>query len=604
MWQRGNFTNCSGISDTQSNKSRLDETTQCEDQRLQIHAVLVGPVSWQSDDRNPRPAYSSFVCGPEDTVKLVHLEWENYRRLPDGALDVRNHLVLVGPNDSGKSSILRAINLALGVSGPQLAAAIQERDFTDPSRPLRLGVTLGGLAPEERAAFPDEIDIGPPEALRVTVEADIDPADSNTMSVRRHFPDSGHNRAPSRVQSEAIGWAYVPATRSLIRELGTSGGSAIQSLLSGLDLSEDAQSIVDAMTQFRDTLDHSTALAEFRGNLAESLSTAMPRTIGADELRVTPEGDLTGDPLAGVTITIADGDTAAPLAEQSDGVRALSVLAILGMSQRSARIVGIDEPDTHLHATAQRTIGRSLSSSSGQRCIATHSSAIVSQMNPLDIVAFGADRRARQLPTNSTIAGSETITRHWSSRLLDPLTARCILVVEGPADRIIIQRIAHLAGVDLDRLGIIVFELDGAGFFSTAHSFFGKPGFDLPLLGMLDEDKRQSWARVIGVAPAALESQGFTVCNPDLEGVYVDALGCGRVVPLLVSSGFTEMGIRQACGVADMANVTNGALADFCRLKNKKIRAALCVAQGLVAADTQVFPGVVALLAQASTAIQ
>ena len=50
-------------------------------------------------------------------MRLREVCWENYRRLPDGRIEVRNHLVLVGPNDSGKSSILRAIHICLGVPG-------------------------------------------------------------------------------------------------------------------------------------------------------------------------------------------------------------------------------------------------------------------------------------------------------------------------------------------------------------------------------------------------------------------------------------------------------------------------------------------------------
>jgi putative ATP-dependent endonuclease of OLD family len=330
----------------------------------------------------------------------------------------------------------------------------------------------------------------------------------------------------------------------------------------------------------------------------------MPRTIAADDLRITTEGDLAGDPLAGVTITISDGDTAAPLAEQSDGVRALSVLAILGMSQRSARIVGIDEPETHLHTTAQRTIGRSLARNEAQTCVATHSAAIVSQLNPLDIVAFGADRRARQLPVEAEIAEAETVTRHWSARLLDPLTARCIILVEGPADRIVLDRLAELAQVNLDRVGAVIFELDGGGFFATAYRFFGKPGFDLPLLGMLDDDYRTAWAHAMGIEPAILEDEGFVVCDPDLEAAYVQALGCEAVVSALTAAGFTEANIVSQCGVADVATVNEEALAGFCRHKRRKVRAALAITEALHPSDTASFPTMLGLIQQAADLAQ
>jgi len=322
----------------------------------------------------------------------------------------------------------------------------------------------------------------------------------------------------------------------------------------------------------------------------------MPRKVDAEDLQVRTESDLANDPLAGVTITIADGDTTAPLAEQSDGIRALSVLAVLSMKQRSARIIAIDEPEIHLHAAAQRTIGASLASSSAQRCIATHSAAIVSQMNPMDIVAFGADHRAHQLPVGAPIAETEVVTRHWSARLLEPLTARCIIFVEGPADRIILHRLAVLAGLNLDRVGAVVFELDGAGFFGTAYQFFGPAGFDLPVVGMLDEDSRATWAGVIGIDPSNIEESGFFVCDPDLEGMYVKELGYQRVLEMLISASFTERQILGGCNVADVGLVTHELIVDYCRHKRRKVRAALAVSQELVNPEEQEFEAVLSLL--------
>ena len=78
-------------------------------------------------------------------MRLSRIEWSNFRRLPDSAIDLRNHLVLIGPNDVGKSSILRAVHLCVGVTGAQLGTAIQERDFTNAELPLELMLTFSDL---------------------------------------------------------------------------------------------------------------------------------------------------------------------------------------------------------------------------------------------------------------------------------------------------------------------------------------------------------------------------------------------------------------------------------------------------------------------------
>jgi putative ATP-dependent endonuclease of OLD family len=375
-------------------------------------------------------------------VKIREVSWSNYRRMPDGQIAVRDHLVLVGPNDTGKSSIVRAVNLCIGMAHGLLANAVTARDLTDPGSQMLVTLTLDGLDDDDRAAFPDEIDVGPPEVLRVAVEATVDPADPDQIAVRRYFPDAGHAKAPSREQLKTIAFRFVPAARSLLRELGSGSGGAVRSLLAGLDLAADAAALQTAADSYRAALDGSAVLGGFRRDVASALSDALPNEVTAAAVRVVAESELLDDPLSGASVTLNDGGHDVSLAEQSDGIRAVAVLTLLGMSHASAQIVAVDEPETHLHPTAQRSVAKSLAASTGQRILVTHAPSVVSQVQPLDLVAFRPDRTARQLPAGHPIAGYETLVRHWSNRLIEPLTARSVLAVEGPSDRIMVERVA------------------------------------------------------------------------------------------------------------------------------------------------------------------
>ena len=534
-------------------------------------------------------------------MKIRDFTWSNYRRLPDGNLQVRDHLVLVGPNDTGKSSIVRALNMCLGMAHAQLMAAVSARDFTDQALPLTFTVTLSGIEDDDRAAFPDEITVGPPDLLVVALEASLDPVDPDQKTVRRYFPDGGHGRAPTKNQLKAIGFQFVPAARSLLRELGGGTGGAVRSLLSGLDLAAGAPALATAADAYRTAIDGSAALGEFRGELATALSNALPVPVPKEHVRVVSEAEALDDPLSGVTVTIRDGDHHAPLAEQSDGIRALSVLALLGMSHKTAKIVAVDEPETHLHPTAQRSISRSLRAGGGQRVLVTHSPSVVAEMNPMDVVAFRADRQARQLPADAAIVAPETMVRHWSNTLIEPLTARRVMLVEGVSDRILLVRVAELTGIDLNRQGIAVLDLGGAGLFSNAYRIFGPGGFDVPLCGLVDEDARAAWADEVGVAPDDLQAHGYVVCDPDLEGVYIDALGVDVVLAMLLASPLTgERSILDASGAAAIADITRGQLWAYCRHGKRKVPAALAVAASIDTAQANALTPITQLLALAS----
>lgn len=503
---------------------------------------------------------SEAACAKQCSMRVSAISWRNYRRLPDGQLAVRNHLVLVGPNDTGKSSIVRAINLCIGMAHGAASSALTARDLSNPAVPMLLTVTLDGVDDHDRAAFPDEIDVGPPEVLRVAVEATIDPGDPEVITVRRYFPDAGHAKAPTREQLDIMAFRFVPAARSLLRELGGSSGGAVRSLLAGLDLAADAAALQDAADLYRTAIDSSTAIGEFRSSVAEALSSALPTPVVPAHIRVMTESERLDDPLSGVTVTLKDGGHDVPLVEQSDGIRAVAVLTLLGLSHGSARIVAVDEPETHLHPTAQRSVAKSLLSGAGQRIIVTHAPSVVSQVQPLDLVAFRPDRTARQLPAGHPIASYESLIRHWSNRLIEPLTARSILAVEGPSDRIMVERVAELTDRHLDRLGVAVFDLDGAKLFPFAYELFGPGGFDLKLTGLVDEDARSIWADAVGVAGTDLEAEGYVVCDPDLEGVYIDTLGHDTVIAMLLASPqITQASLLQSCQVASVGDVTSGA---------------------------------------------
>lgn len=94
-------------------------------------------------------------------MKIKRIKIENYRRLADVEIEVRQHLVLVGANDVGKSSLLRAIDLVLGASTAQLYGNLSVNDFRDPGQDLRFEVELADFSQDEKALFADEIYVDP-----------------------------------------------------------------------------------------------------------------------------------------------------------------------------------------------------------------------------------------------------------------------------------------------------------------------------------------------------------------------------------------------------------------------------------------------------------
>jgi OLD-like protein len=118
---------------------------------------------------------------------------------------------------------------------------------------------------------------------------------------------------------------------------------------------------------------------------------------------------------------------------------------------------------------------------------------------------------------------------------------RWIVLVEGPSDRAAVEALALRVGRDLEREGVEVVSIGGA------HAI-GRCLRDLPdgvrSAGLCDLGEVAPFGRALeraGVVPATsreeLEALGYFVCEPDLEGELIRALGAPGVETVLESTG-------------------------------------------------------------------
>lgn len=517
-------------------------------------------------------------------MRLSDIAFENFRSLPDLALDVRGDLVLVGPNDSGKTSVLVGLDYLLGMPAQQLVSALTPSDLGDSSRSLVVEATLIDFSDDERAAFADEISTIKGEKLRVRLEASLNASDPSVCDVQRYFPDGPTPRSPTPHQLDAIGWEYVRATRSLFRELGSSRSGVVGTLMEGIDLGSDLDEVKAQLAALEELVDQSASVADFRSQLAGALTDVLPSEVASDAIKVMMPGGLSDNPLADAQVGLTANGTTRPMTEQSDGVRALATIAAYGLVHFGANIVAIDEPEMHLHPSAQKLVAAILRGSTAQSVIATHSSHVVSEIDPLDIVVIHRDRPPVQASPSAKAATYEFAARWWEDSFVQPLTATSVVAVEGPSERLLVTAAARVQGLSLHRSGIHIFDLGGAPQFGNAYAAFGPPGFGVSIFGLVDEDHRDAWAKVLGVASADLESEGYRVCAPDLEGEVVNELGVERVIELLVAAGvLTEARLLKVLKAPDAASVSAASLAAL--LRRGKVPVWTAISRGLEPKD-------------------
>lgn len=510
-------------------------------------------------------------------MHLARVKVENHSRLQDLELEVRRHMVLIGPNDVGKSSLLRCLNLLLGASTAQLYNQITLDDLRDPGLPLSVEADLCGFSDDEKALFADEITVDPTgEAeltLTVRLEATFD--DNETLSINRTVPNKNIGRQISREQLRAIGWTLLNAN-DRARTLDDDRRTLLDEVLAGVELGDEQDRFDNLLGAIGEQLQNSNVLSDLRGQMSSQLSTALPERIDRDDLTFIPGAIANDDVLNGVRLQVHGKS----IGDQSDGKRALYAIALYDLVSNGANIVAIDEPEIHLHPSSQRSLARLLKDGDNQKIIATHSSDIVSAFDPELIVSVRDGGRVIQ-PTSRLLDDDQrAVLRWWVRNKLEPLTARHVVAVEGIADRIILERVAELTGRDLDRLGVSVIEAEGAGDMGVIWKLFGEDGFNAQLSVLIDRDAVEKTSKSIGVEERDFKKRSIWVSERDLEEEYSKAFDAEHLWDAMQHSGaFSRNELSNVKRTGANASPTGADLANFLRSKSKyKTQGAIMVA--------------------------
>ena len=155
-----------------------------------------------------------------------------------------------------------------------------------------------------------------------------------------------------------------------------------------------------------------------------------------------------------------------------------------------------------------------------------------------------ARRRLRELSVPGYEAGTDAPLRATAVALERARHARSIVLVEGISDQIAVETLASLQARDLTKEGVVVVPIGGAQAVSRFLARFGPAGVGLRLSGLCDAAEARHFCRELARAGYArpdnrseLESEGFFVCDRDLEDELIRAVGPDVIETILAEEG-------------------------------------------------------------------
>ena len=365
----------------------------------------------------------------------------------------RRNLVLVGPNNSGKTSLLRLLNWVLSGADRDLLSG--RRDLTDSERSLLIPArdTRGGA---RRLTLAVKLADGRRHRRYLATTDGVATLRLHLASGGRRVvallgpPKRGEVRESSEraiALLEAVQSCHPPIFITPARDAGSDAfsaavRSAVRTRLADRLVHEERGGAPAEYREAAKALNTIDSLAQKQASgLVDELSAGLPGSMtraGKVDFDATPIAlvDWLAE-RAGLLLSTGEHDERmVPPGEIGSGLQSILLMQLL----KSAPTAGpspmllLEEPEAFLHPSAQRTLARSLFDAGDARLVtSTHSTVVVDESTAADIVLVRDHRvfspmdvDARRRSINSALLtgqGSEAIF------------ARSVLLVEGPGDR-------------------------------------------------------------------------------------------------------------------------------------------------------------------------
>ena len=421
-------------------------------------------------------------------MRITKVRIRNFRGIRDLEIELGKVTVLIGENNSGKTSVLDALKLCLRDLSPRRRFVFDGLDFhlpdghSEPTSADRIEIeVMFSEMPDEpwddelvgrlnRARILQIDDEGRTHVrLRVTCEYD---ADSRDFSHQWSFLDlkgDPLSRARSRaltVLQEEIRYYYLTALRDAARHFDAKGPFWRPFL-------QDSQLSLDKKAEIETKLHEVNELVVSSHSSFEQVQDGLRRVQSVVPLAPGEAVSIEAVPgrmfdmLAKAQVQLGTTTGAKiPLHRHGEGTQSLAVLmlfsAFLEAQAEGAAVLALEEPEAHLHPSAIRALWALVGGFTGQKLISTHSGELLAETDIRDIRRLARTRNgieAFRVPSD-LLSPDETQKFNYHIRQArgELLFARCWLLVEGQTESWVYPAAARALNLNLHREGVRVVE--------------------------------------------------------------------------------------------------------------------------------------------------
>ncbi|HWA52335.1 MAG TPA: AAA family ATPase [Patescibacteria group bacterium] len=420
-------------------------------------------------------------------MKIKRIIIENYRSIKKTEVSFSDLLALVGPNNVGKSNIIKALSIILGKSYPTYTnLEIGDYHRNNTKLPVKIILTLDQLSEDDLKFFRSKAR----GYLRVRGSEPVRGNYSTKLNVCLELPYGepgkfyylGDDLEPLRysvggneivVKNDARELfpqlILIPGQRDADKYFSDSQkydwGKLLNKLRSNANKNIDIKSILEELTiKVAGSSDFVNLNEEIRKQILEFLTDDYTST-HISLLPVNP-----GDIMKTVHLNLDDGFLS-ELNTKGDGIKSLAVIALvlLVAKQENNLVICLEEPELFLHPLALYVLNTAMQnrSKTNQVVFSSHSPFLVNVTRPKNIARVfrkNGETDVVQLPEEShwlTPAGENKIERDIDAQRNLLFFANSVILVEGPTEYLSLPTFANKLNVDLSKKGVVLVEVNG-----------------------------------------------------------------------------------------------------------------------------------------------
>lgn len=404
-------------------------------------------------------------------MRISNLQIKHFRGIKTANLFFNNHTVLIGDNNTGKSTVLEALDLVLGPDRLSRKPVVDEHDFyqgqyqkIENSEPPKIEIeaTIINLNEDQRNRFSghlewwdkkaekfiieisgvDKENIVP--ALRVTFIGEYDEEDDdfigNTYYSRSLF--ESETRQPfTKKDKQFCGFLYLRAIRTGSRALSLESGSLLDIILRIKELRPQMwEKIINPLSSFEVAADEKAGISGILKHLEASIRKFVPREWGVSpHLKIS---NLTREHLRKIItafIATGEGTHSAPFYRQGAGTLNLLVLSMLSMiaEEKQNVIFAMEEPETAIPPYTQKRIIHEIQNLSAQSFFSSHSPYVIEEftMDGTCMLSRNGNGELTRLPIELPEGiRNKRYRQEFRTKFCEGLLSRRVLIVEGATE--------------------------------------------------------------------------------------------------------------------------------------------------------------------------